>query len=79
MLSLNSQPNYNGNSTAEKLFDHKLRTTEPLLIPFTQKVATEQHTVTQNLRRKLPEIAPGTTVRIRTDEKNFWDKKKVSL
>ena len=31
--------------------------------------------VTQNLRHKLPEIAPGTTLRIRTDEQNLWNKK----
>ena len=71
MLSLNSRPDQNGTSPAEKLFGHKLRTTLPSLIPFTQSTATEKHTVTQNLRRKLPEIAPGTTVRIRTDEQNL--------
>ena len=71
MLSLNSQPDYNGTSPAEKLFGHKLRTTLPSLIPFTQSTTTEKHTVTKNLKRKLPEIAPGTTVRIRTDEQNL--------
>ena len=77
MLSLNSQPDQNGSSPAEKLLGHKLRTTLLSLIPFTQNTATEKHTVTQNLRRKLPEIAPGTTVRIRTDEQNPWDKKGI--
>ena len=35
MLSLNSQPDQNGTSSAEKPFGHKIRTTLPLLIPFT--------------------------------------------
>ena len=77
MLSLNSQPDENGTSPAEKLFGPKLRTTLPALIPFTQGTTTEKHTVTQNLKRKLPEIAPGTAVRIRTDEQNLWDKKGI--
>ena len=72
MLSLNSQPDQNGTSPAEKLFGHKLRTL-PSLIPFTQSTITEKHTVTHNLKRNLPEIASGTTVRIRTDEQNLWD------
>ena len=71
MLSLNSLPDQNGTLPAEKLFGHKLRTTLPSLIPFT----TEKHTVTHNLKRNLPEIAPRTTVRIRTDEQYLWDKK----
>ena len=76
MLSLNSQPHQNGTSPAEKLFGHKLRTTLPSLIPSTQSTATEKHTVIKNLRRKLPEIAPGTTVRIRPDKQNLWGKKR---
>ena len=64
MLTLNSQPGQNGTLPAEKLFGHKLRATLPSL-PFTQSTTTEKyHTVTQNLRRKLPDIAPRTTVRI---------------
>ena len=62
MLSLNSQPDQNRTSPAEKLFGHKLRTTLPLLIPFTQSTTTKKQTVTHNLKRNLPEIAPGTTV-----------------
>ena len=77
MLSLNSQSDQNGTSPAEKLFGHKLRTTLPLLIPFTQSTTTEKHTVTHNLKRNLPEIAPGTTVQIRTNEQNPWDKKGI--
>ena len=64
MLSLNSQPDQNGTSPAEKLFGHILRTTLPSLITFTQSTTTEKHTVTHNLKHNLPEIAPGTTVRI---------------
>ena len=71
MLSLYSQTDHSGTSPAEKLFGHNLRTILPLLIPSNQSVVTEKHTITQNLRRKLPKIAPGTTVRIRTD---LWDK-----
>ena len=64
MLSLNSQPDQNETSLAKKLFRHKLRTILPSLIPPTQSSTTEKHTVTQDLRRKLPENAPGTIVRI---------------
>ena len=74
MVSLNSQPHQNGTSPA---FGLKLRTTLPLLIPSTQSTATEKHSVTQNVRRKLPEIAPGITMRIRTNEPNLWDKKSI--
>ena len=77
MLSLNSLPDQNGTSPAGKLFGHKLRTTLPSLIPSTQSTATEKHTITQNVGRNLPEIAPGKTVRIRTDEQNIWDKKGI--
>ena len=64
MLSLNSLPDQNGTLPPEKLFRHKLRTTLPSLIPLTQSTITEKHTVTHNLKRNLPEIAPRTTVRI---------------
>ena len=53
MLSLNSQPDQNGTSSAEKVFGHKLRTTLLLLIPSTQSAATEKHTVTQDLRHNF--------------------------
>ena len=76
MLSLISQPDQKGNSPAEKLFGHKLRTTIPY---HTQSTTTQKHTVTQNLRHKLSEITPGTTVRIRTDERNLWDKKGIVM
>ena len=76
MLSLSSRPDQSGTSPAEILFSDKLRTTLPWLIPSTQSTATKKHAVTQNLRRKLLEIAAGTTVRIRTDEQNHWDKKR---
>ena len=75
VLSLNSQLNKNRTSPTEKVFGHKLKATLPSLTPSTQNVATEKPTVTQNLRCKLPEIAPGTTVRNRTDEQNLLDKK----
>ena len=73
MLFLNSQLNKNGTSIAEKLFSHKLRTILPLLIPFTQSVATEKHAVTQNVICKLPEMTAEKTVWIRRDEQNFWN------
>ena len=47
MLALNSQPDENGTSPAEKLFGPKLRTTLPALIPFIQGTTTEKHTVTK--------------------------------
>ena len=50
MLSLNSQSDQNGTSSAEKLFGHKLRTTLPSLIPLTQSNTTEKHTVTHKLK-----------------------------
>ena len=68
MLSLNSLPDQNGTSPAEKLFSHKLRTTLPSLTPSTQSTTTEKHTITQNLGHNLPQIAPRKTVQIRTDE-----------
>ena len=77
MLSLTSQPDQNGSSPAEKLFGQKLRTTLPSVIPYTQNTTTEKHTVTQNLRCKLPDIAPGTTARIQTYEQKLWDKKGI--
>ena len=77
MLFLNSQPDQNRFSPTENLFGHKLRTTMPLLIPSAQSASTERYAVTQNLRRKLPEIASGTTVQIRTDKQNLWDKKGI--
>ena len=77
MLSLNSQSDQNETSPAKKLFGHKLRTILPSLIPLTQSTTTEKHTVTHNLKLNLPEIAPGTTVWIRTDEQNLWDKKGI--
>ena len=48
-----------------------------MLISSTRSAAIKKHTITQNLRCKLPEIAPGTTVRIWTDEQNLWDKKNI--
>ena len=77
LLSLNSQSDQNGISRAEKLFGRKLRTTLPSLIQFTQSTTTEKHTVTQNLKRNLPEFAPGTTVRIRIDEQNPWNRNGI--
>ena len=56
MLSLNSKLDKNGTLPAEKLFSHKLRTILLSLIISTQSVTTEKNTVTQNLRRKPPEI-----------------------
>ena len=79
MLSLNSQPEQNGTSPAEKWFGHKLRTTFPSLIPFTQSSTTKKHTVTHNLKSNFPEFPPGTTVRIRTDEQNLWYKKGITM
>ena len=79
MLSQNSQPDQNGTLPAEKLFGHKLRTTLPSLIPFTQSITTKKHLVTHKLKRNFPEIAPGTTVRIRTDQQNLWDKKGIVM
>ena len=79
MLSLNSQPDQNRTSPAEKLFGHKLRTTLPLLIPITQSITTKKQTVTHNLKRNLPEIAPGTTVWIRTNDQNLWGKKGIDV
>ena len=77
MLSLNSQPDQNQTSSAEKSFGHKLRTNFPSLMPFIESTTTRKHTVTHNLKSNLPEFAPGTRVRIRTDEQNRWDKKGI--
>ena len=77
MLSLNSQPDQSRTSPAEKLFGHKLRTTLPSLISFIQSATAKKHSITQNLRCKLPETAPGTTVRIRTDEQKLSNKRGI--
>ena len=77
MLSLNSLPDQNETSPAEKLHGHKLRTTLPSLIPSIQSTVAEKHTITQNLGSNLHEIAPGKAVRIRADEQNIWDKKGI--
>ena len=76
MLSLNSQPDQNGTSAGEKLFGRKLSTILSSLISSNQSIATEKHTVTKNLRRKLPEITPGTTFE---PTNKFTGTKKVSL
>ena len=47
----------------------------PSRIPFTQSTTTKKYTVTQNIKLKLPEIAPKPTVRGRTDQQNLWDRK----
>ena len=49
MLSLNSRPNQNRTSPAEKLFSHKSRPILPLLIPSTQNAATKKHICVYNL------------------------------
>ena len=75
MLSLNSQTDQNGTSPAKKIIWSQIKINVTLAHSIYQSTTTEKHTVTQNLKRKLSEIAPGTTVRIRTNEQNLWDKK----
>ena len=77
MLSLYSQPDQNGTSPAEKLFGHELRTSLSSLITSAQSTSIERHIFTQNLRRKLSEIDPGTTVQIRADKQNLWEKNGI--
>ena len=77
MLTLNLQPKQKRTSPAEKLFGHKVRTTLSLLIPSTKVSPPKTIPFTQNLTCKFLKIAPGTTVRIRTEEQNLWEKKGI--
>ena len=69
IFSLNSQPDENGASPAEKIIRSQMKN-----LVFTYTIYLKYHFQKAHhypkLRLKLPEIAPGTTVRIRTDEQN---------
>ena len=75
MLSLNSQPDQNGTSSAKTLFGHNLRTTLPSLIPSTWSTGTEKHTVTRNLRRKMPEIVSEQQCELEPTNKTHGQKR----
>ena len=70
---MNSQPDNNGISPAQKLFNRNTRTN----LPSFQSLSKTAHTnipIFSEKKAKLPEIDPGTTVRIRTDEEKTWNK-----
>ena len=72
LLVLNTTPDKEGISHAERLFNRKLRTSLPSgqhenFIP----VPGEER-VNEATSKGLPDITPGTTVRIRTDKDRDW-------
>ena len=80
LLFLNSQPNENGTSPAQKLFNSQLRTNLPSVKP----LLPQNSFVTETPRPRktthsLPNISQGNTIRIRTDEQNLWDKKGIVI
>ena len=80
LLFLNSQPNENGISPAQKLFIRQLRTNQPSVRP----LLPQNSFVTETPRphkttHSLPNISQGNTVRIRTNEQIIWDKKGIVI
>ena len=80
LLFLNSQPNENGTSPSQKLFNRQLRTNLPSVKP----LLPQNSFVTETPRPRktthsLPNISQGNTIRIRTDEQNLWDKKGIVI
>ena len=80
LLFLNSQPNENGISPAQKLFNRQLRTNQPSVRP----LLPQNSFVTETPRphkttHSLPNISQGNTVRIRTNEQIIWDKKGIVI
>ena len=80
LLFLNSQPNENGISPAQKLFNRQLRTN----LPSVKALLPQNSFVTETPRPRktthsLPNISQGNAVRIRTDEQNLWDKKGIAI
>ena len=78
LLFLNSQPNENGISPAQELFNHQLRTN----LPSVKLLLSQNSFVTKTpgphkTTHSLLNISQGNTVTIRTDEKNLWDKKGI--
>ena len=76
LLFLNSQPNENGISRAQKLFNCQLRTNLPSVKP----LLSQNSFVTETPRPRktthsLSNISQGNTVKICTDKQNLCDKK----
>ena len=80
LLFLNSQPNENGISPAQKLFNRQLCTN----LPSVKTLLPQNSFVTETPRPckttlSLRNISQGNTVRICTDEQNLWDKKGIVI
>ena len=80
LLFLNSQPNENGISPAEKFFNCQLCTNLPSVKP----LLLQNSFVTETLRpckttHSLPNISHKNIVRIITDEQILWGKKGIAI
>ena len=80
LLFQNSQPNENGISPAQKLFNRQLRTNLPSVKPLLPQNSFVTETPRpQKTTHSLLNISQGNIVRIRTDEQNLWDKKDIVI
>ena len=72
MLFLNSQPNENGISPVQKLFNSELRTNlRPVKALFPKNSFVTETSRPRKTTQSLPNISQINTVRIRTDEQNL--------
>ena len=78
LLILNTTPGSDGASPAMRLFNHQPRTTLPSLNP--SHVLTSPKTVAKGIKERynqhaknLPDIIPGTVVRMRVPGERQWD------
>ena len=72
MLFLNSQPNENGISPVQKLFNSELRTNlRPVKALLPKNSFVTETSRPRKTTQSLPNISQGNAVRIRTDEQNL--------
>ena len=71
---LNSQPDKNGLSPADKLFNHPICTSLPSAKP-QPKPSTTNTAIEPQTQNRLSTLKPGDTVRIRTEAEKTCDKK----
>ena len=78
-LSFNKTPRKDGTLPAFKLFHRQPCTTLPVINSNSKPLRPSANKLYTNPThgRDLPEIAPGTTVRIRTDREKSWEQKGV--
>ena len=73
---LNSQPDENELSPANKLFNRPIRTNLTSAKP-QRKASTTNTAIEPETQNRLSTLKPGDTARIRTDEEKTWDKKRL--